>query len=79
MAEEMLTLTKALKEQSLAAGDIIRKDTQSLEKTSDLADRNTDRLAVETERLSEHTKAGCRCWIWFLLFVVTLTFVGNDG
>ncbi len=77
VAEEMLGLTRALKEQSLAAGEIIRKDTAVLEKTSEAADKNTTRLGIESARLSEHTKTGCRCWIWFVLLVVTITFIGR--
>ena len=40
-------------------------------------DRNTERLSVETERLAEHTKRACRCWIWFIVLVVSITFVGK--
>jgi len=74
-AEEMLELTRALKEQSLAAHEIIKKDITTLTKTDELADRNTERLGIETERLAEHTKRACRCWIWFIVLVVSITFV----
>ena len=74
-AEEMLNLTRALKEQSLAANEIIKKDTASLEKTNEMADRNSARLGVEADRLSVHTKTLCRCWIWFILLIVTATFI----
>ena len=77
VAEEMLYLTRALKDQTLAAGEIIKKDTVTLEKTNELADKNTSRLAVETERLQKHTNKLCRCWIWFLMLVVTITFIGK--
>jgi hypothetical protein len=77
-AEEMLQLTRALKEQSMAANEIIRKDIGTLEKTDDLAARNTERLGVEAERLAEHTKRGCRCWIWFIILLVSITFIGKD-
>lgn len=76
-AEEMLELTRALKEQSLAAHEIIKKDITTLTKTDELADRNTERLGIETERLAEHTKRACRCWIWFIVLVVSITFVGG--
>ena len=76
-AEEMLELTRALKEQSLAAHEIIKKDITTLTKTDELADRNTVRLGIETERLAEHTKRACRCWIWFIVLVVSITFVGR--
>ena len=76
-AEEMLELARALKEQSLAAHEIIKKDITTLTKTDELADRNTERLGIETERLAEHTKRACRCWIWFIMLVVSITFVGR--
>ncbi len=75
VAEEMLSLTRTLKEQTLAANEMIKKDTETLEKTSHLADKNTERLGVEAERLAIHAGTGCRCWIWFMLLVVCVTFV----
>ena len=36
-------------------------------------------MAVETERLQQHTKTVCRCWIWFVLMVVTFTFIGEEA
>ena len=75
VAEEMLSLTKTLKEQSLAAKDVILKDTAVIEKTAEMADKNTERLKKEADRLEEHTKSSCRCWIWSLLGIVIMTFV----
>ena len=75
VAEEMLSLTKTLKEQSLAAKDVILKDTAVIEKTAEMADKNTERLKKEADRLGEHTKSSCRCWIWSLLGIVIMTFV----
>ncbi len=77
-AEEMLGLTRALKEQTIVAGEIIRKDVTALEGTSDLAEKNTARLAEESARLAEHTKTSCRCWVWFIMLIVTVTFIGKD-
>ena len=37
----MLSLTKTLKEQSLAAKDVIQKDTAVIEKAAEIADKNT--------------------------------------
>jgi len=75
VAEEMLSLTKTLKEQSLAAKNVILKDTAVIEKTAEMADKNTERLKKEADRLEEHTKSSCRCWIWSLLGIVIMTFV----
>ena len=74
-AEEMLQLTRALKEQSMAANEIIKKDIGTLEKTDELASKNTEKLSIEAERLSEHTKRSCRCWIWFIILIVSITFI----
>jgi len=75
VAEDMLSLTKTLKEQSLAAKDVIQKDTAVIEKAAENADKNTERLKKEADRLEEHTKSSCRCWIWMLLGIVIMTFV----
>ena len=77
VADEMLSLTKSLKEQSLAAKEVILKDTAVIEKANTVADKNTDRLKNEMERLQEHTKSSCRCWIWLLIVIVTVTFIGE--
>eukprot|EP00094_Tigriopus_californicus_P005457 TCALIF_05259-PA protein Name:"Similar to use1 Vesicle transport protein USE1 (Danio rerio)" AED:0.05 eAED:0.05 QI:0/0.75/0.6/0.8/0.75/0.6/5/1028/284 len=75
VAEEMLKLTRSLKEQSMAAGEIIRNDTASLERTNELAEANRTRLGLESERLNKHTQQLCRWWIWLIIFLVTVTFV----
>ena len=60
VAEEMLSLTKTLKEQTLAAKEVISKDTGVIEKASEVTDKNAERLKKETERIEEHTKFSCR-------------------
>lgn len=76
VAEEMLSLTRALKEQAKVAGTIIQKDTQTLEKSNELAERNATKLSVESERLSEaRSQFSCRCWIWLLIGTVSITFI----
>ena len=79
VAEEMLSLTKTLKEQTLAAKEVIQKDTSKIEKTNETVDKNTEKLMKENERLQEHTKNSCRCWIWLLLGIVTMTFIGTPN
>ena len=77
IAEEMILLTKSLKEQSSVAGDIIRKDTIRLEASSAMADSNLDKLKIETERVGEFSARGnCRCWIWLMMVLVVFTFIG---
>ena len=75
VAEEMLSLTRSLKEQTRAAGEIVRNDTRVMERSNQLAEANTGKLQVESERLSEHRGSACRCWVWFLLLIVCFTFV----
>jgi hypothetical protein len=75
VAEEMLSLTKTLKEQSLAAKEVILKDTATIDKANELADKNTTRLTKEADRLQEHSKFSCRCWIWLLIVIVSMTFI----
>ena len=77
VAEEMLSLTKTLKEQTIAAKEVIQKDTSKIEKANETVDKNTEKLMKENERLQEHTKNSCRCWIWLLLGIVTMTFIGT--
>jgi len=77
IAEEMIMLTRSLKEQSSIAGSIIRKDTLKLEATSAQADSNFEKLSVETKRVGEFSARGnCRCWIWLMMVVVVATFIG---
>jgi len=77
VAEEMIKLTQSLKEQSAAAGTIIRGDTARLEQSSVMAENNLDKLGVEAKRVGEFSARGnCRCWIWLMMGIVILTFVG---
>eukprot|EP00090_Calanus_glacialis_P006703 TRINITY_DN15235_c0_g1_i1.p1 TRINITY_DN15235_c0_g1~~TRINITY_DN15235_c0_g1_i1.p1 ORF type:complete len:268 (-),score=110.54 TRINITY_DN15235_c0_g1_i1:128-931(-) len=77
VAEEMIKLTQSLKEQSAAAGTLIRGDTARLEQSSVMAENNLDKLGVEAKRVGEFSARGnCRCWIWLMMGIVILTFVG---
>lgn len=75
VAENMLSLTRSLKEQTMAAGEIVRKDTKVMEASSELAQKNADKLKVEADRLAEKNSSPCRCWIWMLLTIVCITFI----
>ena len=78
VAEEMIKLNQSLKEQSAAAGSIIRGDTGRLEQSSVMAENNLDKLGVEAKRVGEFSARGnCRCWIWLMMGIVILTFVGG--
>jgi len=77
VAGEMLELTRNLKEQSAAAGSIVRGDTDRLQQAADLAEHNLQKLQVETSRVHELSGRGnCRCWIWLMMGLVIMVFVG---
>ncbi|XP_048736261.1 vesicle transport protein USE1-like isoform X2 [Ostrea edulis] len=74
LTEQMLNLTRSLKESVRDSGKIVQEDNKTLETSMKLADSNTKRLKVESDRLEQHTKT-CSWWIWVMLVFVTLTFL----
>jgi len=76
IADHMLDLTKDLKAQVTVAGQIVRKDTEVLEKSSQIVDSNQATLKGATETLETYNKRACKCWIWFVLVLVCSTFIG---
>jgi len=75
LAEDMLLLARNLKEHSLIAGNIIKKDKDTLNKTSTLTDHNYDQLQDASNKLSYHADRACKCWVWLLLILVFAVFV----
>ncbi|KDR10759.1 vesicle transport protein USE1 isoform X2 [Zootermopsis nevadensis] len=75
IADDMLLLARNLKEQSQLAGSIIRRDTETVGKSSNMADHNFARLKVESERLEEHSRRACKCWIWVMVAAVVIIFI----
>ncbi|CAD0203185.1 unnamed protein product [Chrysodeixis includens] len=75
VAENMVMLTKSLKEQSQIASTIIKGDTEALKKSSDLTDRNLSSLKVESDRLQEHSRSAWKCWLWIMLAIVMVIFI----
>lgn len=77
VAEEMLSMTRRLKEQTLAAKSIVQDDIGRVEKISKRADENLTKLQNEGGRISKlASRWNCRCWLWLAMLVVILTFVG---
>eukprot|EP00088_Acartia_fossae_P057430 TRINITY_DN669_c0_g1_i6.p1 TRINITY_DN669_c0_g1~~TRINITY_DN669_c0_g1_i6.p1 ORF type:complete len:262 (-),score=44.02 TRINITY_DN669_c0_g1_i6:141-926(-) len=77
IAEEMISMTHRLKEQSLVAQSIIKEDTDRADKINKKADENLAKLENEGGRISKlASRWNCRCWIWLAMFIVLLTFVG---
>ncbi|XP_031346773.1 vesicle transport protein USE1 isoform X2 [Photinus pyralis] len=75
IADEMLTLTKNLKEQSELANKIIKKDTEVVGRSSQLTEDNFTKLKSESNKLTEHSKRAWKCWMWIMLLVVLVVFI----
>ncbi|KAK6624517.1 hypothetical protein RUM44_011376 [Polyplax serrata] len=73
--DDMLLLTRDLKEQTKLANTIIQRDLETLQKSSGLADNNLTRLKIESKTLEEHNRRAWRCWMWVLIFVVMIIFI----
>ncbi|GAB1605042.1 vesicle transport protein USE1-like [Argonauta hians] len=74
LAEEMLMLTRNLKENVSAASRIVKDDLRTISDSSQLASTNFDKLKVQTEHLEAHTNS-CTWWVWLMIGAVTLTFL----
>uniref|UniRef100_A0A2M4BYA4 Vesicle transport protein USE1 n=1 Tax=Anopheles marajoara TaxID=58244 RepID=A0A2M4BYA4_9DIPT len=76
LAEDMLLLTKALKDQTETANKIIKKDTEILSKSTKLTDQNTTSLTTESGKLQEHSRKACKCWLWMIIGLAMTVFIG---
>ncbi|RWS05168.1 vesicle transport protein USE1-like protein [Dinothrombium tinctorium] len=74
-AEEMLVLTRNLKENALMAKHIIKKDIECLENSAKLAGKNFDNLRQSSDIVSDFVKRSCQYWLWIMLALVSLTFL----
>lgn len=77
IADDMLTLTRNLKEQSMLANKIIRKDTAVVNNSTQLTEQNFTKLKVESAKLTEHSKRAWKCWMWIMLLIVLVVFISN--
>ncbi|RWS22149.1 vesicle transport protein USE1-like protein [Leptotrombidium deliense] len=75
VAEEMIALTRNLKENALMASHIIKKDTECLQKTGELAAKNFDNLRKSNDVITDFVKRSCQYWLWIMLALVSLTFL----
>ncbi|XP_077298881.1 vesicle transport protein Use1 [Arctopsyche grandis] len=75
VAENMLMLTRNLKEQTQLASKIIKKDTEILKSSSQLTENNMTSLTSEHDKLKEHTSRACKCWLWIIISLVMMTFI----
>lgn len=77
IADDMLMLTRNLKEQSQLANKIIKRDTEVASNSSNLTEKNFSKLKVESEKLAEHSKRACKCWMWVMLIIVMVLFISE--
>lgn len=77
IAEDMLILTKSLKEQTETANKIIRRDTEIVNNSTQLSDKNYMSLSKESEKLEEHSRKACKCWVGIMIGLVMAIFVGK--
>ncbi|XP_050075474.1 vesicle transport protein USE1 [Anopheles maculipalpis] len=75
LAEDMLRLTRNLKEQTETANKILKKDTEIVSKSAKLSDQNTSSLTTESTKLQENSKKACKCWMWLMIVFVIVTFI----
>lgn len=79
IADEMLSLAQSLKGQSELANQIIKKDTEILGRSTQLTEKNYEKLKVESEKLEEHSKRAWKCWLWVMLIIVMVVFISKYG
>ena len=76
VAEEMVALTRNLKENLHISNDIIKKDTQVLEGTGSIADDNSINLRSNSNKLEGIVSRSCQYWLWISLALVCFSFLG---
>lgn len=75
LAEDMLNLARNLKNNTLAAQNIIKQDNQTLSQSMRQADLNFEKLKTESERLEQHTKKSVNWLLWLMLILVSFIFI----
>ncbi|XP_062869049.1 vesicle transport protein USE1 [Trichomycterus rosablanca] len=75
LAEEMLSLARNLKNNTLAAQNIIKQDNQTLSHSMRQADQNFEKLKTESERLEQHAKKSVNWLLWLMLILVSFMFI----
>ncbi|XP_060797181.1 vesicle transport protein USE1 [Neoarius graeffei] len=75
LAEDMLNLARNLKNNTLAAQNIIKQDNQTLSQSMRQADVNFEKLKTESERLEQHAKKSVNWLLWLMLILVSFTFI----
>lgn len=77
IADHMLSLTQSLREQTEIANRIIRSDTEVVSESNDAVDDNLYALNQESRKLLTHSSFDRNCWVWVMITVVLITFIGK--
>jgi len=77
ITNNLLTMAKTMKEQTMSANSIIRQDLVTLEKANILAEENQTNLQTQTQKLQERSGFCTRCWVWLFLLLVCMSFIGK--
>ncbi|XP_059612050.1 vesicle transport protein USE1 [Phlebotomus argentipes] len=75
IAENMISLTSNLKEQTQTANRIIKNDVETVKKSTSLTESNFGSLKTKSEKLKEHSKRACKCWVWMMIGFVMMIFI----
>uniref|UniRef100_A0A8D0GRD4 Vesicle transport protein USE1 n=1 Tax=Sphenodon punctatus TaxID=8508 RepID=A0A8D0GRD4_SPHPU len=75
LADEMLSLARNLKNNTLAAQNVIKQDNQTLSHSLRMADHNFEKLKDESERLEQHAKKSVNWLLWIMLIIVCFIFI----
>uniref|UniRef100_H3A4Z8 Vesicle transport protein USE1 n=3 Tax=Latimeria chalumnae TaxID=7897 RepID=H3A4Z8_LATCH len=75
LAEEMLSLARNLKNNTLVTQNVIKQDNQTLSQSLRMADHNFEKLKTESDRLEQHAKKSVNWFLWLMLIVVCFVFI----
>uniref|UniRef100_A0A6B2EPN1 Vesicle transport protein USE1 n=1 Tax=Phlebotomus kandelakii TaxID=1109342 RepID=A0A6B2EPN1_9DIPT len=75
IAENMISLTSNLREQTETANRIIKSDVETVKRSTVLTDSNFGSLKTKSEKLMEHSKRACKCWVWMMIGFVMMIFM----
>jgi len=74
IAEEVIRMAQSMKHTSIVASNIIKADTETLDKSTKLVDTNFQKLKKESDRLEEMNNRRCSWWLWIMLIIVCIVF-----
>uniref|UniRef100_A0A0K8TTI2 Vesicle transport protein USE1 n=1 Tax=Tabanus bromius TaxID=304241 RepID=A0A0K8TTI2_TABBR len=75
ITEDMLALTRSLKEQTETANKIIKRDTEIVTKSTQISENNIGSLSKEAEKLQDHSRRAWKCWMWLMIGLVMVIFI----